>query len=82
MPSAEKLSALRPAGGHRTLAERAFATLHEAIVTGVLAPGERRGAVAGCERLERRGDGVRARVGHGFKKHLSPFGQLVLSVHI
>ncbi len=41
MPSAEKLSALRPAGGHRTLAERAFATLHEAIVTGVLAPGER-----------------------------------------
>jgi DNA-binding GntR family transcriptional regulator len=36
-----KLSALRPAGGHRTLAERAFATLHEAIVTGVLAPGER-----------------------------------------
>ena len=41
MPSAEKLSALRPAGGHRTLAERAFTTLHEAIVTGVLAPGER-----------------------------------------
>jgi DNA-binding GntR family transcriptional regulator len=41
VPSAEKLSALRPAGGHRTLAERAFATLHEAIVTGVLAPGER-----------------------------------------
>jgi DNA-binding GntR family transcriptional regulator len=41
MPSADRLSALRPAGGHRTLAERAFATLHEAIVTGVLAPGER-----------------------------------------
>jgi DNA-binding GntR family transcriptional regulator len=41
VPSAEKLSVLRPAGGHRTLAERAFATLHEAIVTGVLAPGER-----------------------------------------
>ena len=41
MPAADKLSALRPAGGHRTLAERAFATLHEAIVTGVLAPGER-----------------------------------------
>ena len=41
MPSAEKLSALRPAGGHRTLAERAFATLHEGIVTGVLAPGQR-----------------------------------------
>jgi DNA-binding GntR family transcriptional regulator len=41
MLSASKLSALRPAGGHRTLAERAFATLHEAIVTGVLAPGER-----------------------------------------
>jgi len=39
--SAEQLSALKPAGGHRTLAERAFATLHEAIVTGVLAPGER-----------------------------------------
>jgi DNA-binding GntR family transcriptional regulator len=41
MLSADKLSALRSAGGHRTLAERAFATLHEAIVTGVLAPGER-----------------------------------------
>jgi len=41
MPAADKLAALRPVGGHRTLAERAFATLHEAIVTGVLAPGER-----------------------------------------
>jgi DNA-binding GntR family transcriptional regulator len=41
MLTADKLAALRPAGGHRTLAERAFATLHEAIVTGVLAPGER-----------------------------------------
>jgi DNA-binding GntR family transcriptional regulator len=39
--SPNKLSALRPASGHRTLAERAFATLHEAIVTGVLPPGER-----------------------------------------
>ncbi|MGI9556563.1 MAG: GntR family transcriptional regulator [Solirubrobacterales bacterium] len=29
------------ASGHRTLAEKAFATLHEAIVTGVLEPGER-----------------------------------------
>lgn len=38
---AENLAALRVPGGHRTLAERAFATLHEAIVTGVLAPGER-----------------------------------------
>jgi DNA-binding GntR family transcriptional regulator len=41
MLTADKLAALRPSGGHRTLAERAFATLHEAIVTGVLAPGER-----------------------------------------
>ena len=41
MPAADKLSALRPPGGHRTLAERAFSALHEAIVTGVLAPGER-----------------------------------------
>src|SRR5579884_3119805 len=41
MSATEKLSALRAAGGHRTLAERAFATLHEAIVTGVLPPGER-----------------------------------------
>ena len=41
MPSAEKLAGLRPPEGHRTLSERAFATLHEAIVTGVLAPGER-----------------------------------------
>jgi DNA-binding GntR family transcriptional regulator len=28
-------------GGHRTLAEKSFAALHEAIVTGVLEPGER-----------------------------------------
>jgi DNA-binding GntR family transcriptional regulator len=41
MLSNSRLSALRPAGGHRTLAERAFASLHEAIVTGVLPPGER-----------------------------------------
>ena len=41
MAAAEKLAALGPSGAHRTLAERAFATLHEAIVTGVLAPGER-----------------------------------------
>lgn len=41
MASAERLAALRPAGGHRTLAERAYATLHQAVVTGVLAPGDR-----------------------------------------
>jgi DNA-binding GntR family transcriptional regulator len=41
LASSSKLSALRRAGGHRTLAERAFAALHEAIVTGGLAPGER-----------------------------------------
>lgn len=41
MTASDKLAALRPTGGHRTLAERAFATLHEAIVTGVLVPGER-----------------------------------------
>ncbi|MHB1835694.1 MAG: GntR family transcriptional regulator [Solirubrobacteraceae bacterium] len=41
MPLADNLAALRSTGGHRTLAERAFATLHEAIVTGVLSPGER-----------------------------------------
>jgi DNA-binding GntR family transcriptional regulator len=41
MSAADKLSALRPGGGHRTLAERAFAALHEAVVTGVLEPGER-----------------------------------------
>jgi DNA-binding GntR family transcriptional regulator len=29
------------AGGHRTLADRAFGALHDAIVTGALAPGER-----------------------------------------
>jgi DNA-binding GntR family transcriptional regulator len=28
-------------GGHRTLAERAFNALHDAIITGILAPGER-----------------------------------------
>jgi DNA-binding GntR family transcriptional regulator len=37
----DKLSAHTPADGHRTLAERAYAALHEAIVTGVLTPGER-----------------------------------------
>ncbi len=41
MPAAAKLAAFRPTTGHRTLAERAFATLHEAVVTGVFAPGER-----------------------------------------
>jgi DNA-binding GntR family transcriptional regulator len=41
MRAAEKLSALSPGTGHRTLAERAFATLHDAVVTGVLEPGER-----------------------------------------
>jgi DNA-binding GntR family transcriptional regulator len=41
MPAAEKLAVLRPNGGHRTLAERAFTTIHEAIVTGVLSPGVR-----------------------------------------
>jgi DNA-binding GntR family transcriptional regulator len=41
MAAPDKLVALRPTGGHRTLAERAFTTLHEAIVTGVLAPGDR-----------------------------------------
>lgn len=35
------LGGLARAGGHRTLAEQAFASLHEAIVTGVLSPGER-----------------------------------------
>jgi len=41
MMSTDNLAALAASGGHRTLAERAFATLHEAIITGVLAPGER-----------------------------------------
>lgn len=41
MVAASKLSALVPVDGHRTLGERAVATLHEAILTGVLAPGER-----------------------------------------
>jgi DNA-binding GntR family transcriptional regulator len=41
MSAADKLAALRPEEGHRTLAERAFAALHEAVVTGVLEPGER-----------------------------------------
>jgi DNA-binding GntR family transcriptional regulator len=37
----EELRTLAGNGTHRTLAERAFAALHEAIVTGVLQPGER-----------------------------------------
>jgi DNA-binding GntR family transcriptional regulator len=36
-----KLAALAEQRGHRTLAEQAFASLHEAIVTGALEPGER-----------------------------------------
>lgn len=32
---------LRAPGGHRTLAEKAFAALHQAIITGEVAPGER-----------------------------------------
>lgn len=36
-----KLTGLQPSGAHRTLAERAFAALHEGIVTGVLEPGAR-----------------------------------------
>ena len=35
------LAQLGNAGGHRTLAEKAFDTLHEAIVHGVVAPGQR-----------------------------------------
>lgn len=38
---ADQLVALAGASNHRTLAERAFAALHEAIVTGVFAPGDR-----------------------------------------
>lgn len=38
MPAAEKLAVLHPGAAHRTLAERAFTTLQDAIVTGVLAP--------------------------------------------
>lgn len=41
MSFADKLADLRPVGGHRTLAEGAYATLHAAIVTGALEPGER-----------------------------------------
>lgn len=41
MSAADKLAALRSTGGHRTLASRAFAALHEAVVTGVFEPGER-----------------------------------------
>jgi len=41
MVATERLAEFAGARNHRTLAERAFAALHEAIVTGVLAPGER-----------------------------------------
>lgn len=40
-PASSKLAPLARQRGHRTLAEQAFASLHEAIVTGVLEPGER-----------------------------------------
>lgn len=35
-----RVAAANAPRGHRTLAEKAFATLHEAVVTGVLRPGE------------------------------------------
>ena len=41
MTAGDHLAELASIGHHRTLAERAFAALHEAIVTGKLAPGER-----------------------------------------
>lgn len=41
MTAAERLAELVAAGNHRTLAERAFAALHKAIITGALEPGER-----------------------------------------
>jgi DNA-binding GntR family transcriptional regulator len=37
----ENLGDYAPTGGHRTLAEKAFGALHQAILTGGLAPGER-----------------------------------------
>jgi DNA-binding GntR family transcriptional regulator len=39
--ASSKLASLARERGHRTLAEQAFASLHEAIVTGTLEPGER-----------------------------------------
>lgn len=36
-----RLSAFVPADGHRTLAEKAFGAVHDAILRGALAPGER-----------------------------------------
>src|SRR6202163_3350526 len=40
-PGLPRLAHAGVAGGHRTLADRAFAALHDAIVAGHLAPGER-----------------------------------------
>lgn len=40
-PVGERLSELGDYGGHRTLAEKAFGMLHEAILVGALQPGER-----------------------------------------
>jgi DNA-binding GntR family transcriptional regulator len=39
--SAERRPLLGPTGGHRTLAEKAFDRLHQAIIQGEIAPGER-----------------------------------------
>jgi DNA-binding GntR family transcriptional regulator len=39
--STDRRQALRPASGHRTLAEKAFGWLHQAIIQGEIAPGER-----------------------------------------
>ena len=41
MVAGSRLSRLAPVDDHRTLGERAVATLRTAILTGVLAPGER-----------------------------------------
>jgi DNA-binding GntR family transcriptional regulator len=41
-PDGSAVQTLRtPSGGHRTLAEKAYASLHDAILSGELAPGER-----------------------------------------
>lgn len=40
-PLSDRLATLTTGDSHRTLAEQAFATVHQAIVTGTLEPGER-----------------------------------------
>jgi DNA-binding GntR family transcriptional regulator len=83
---AETLDGLSSAPGHRTLAEKAFATLHEAIITGVLAPGQRLPIEELAERLEMSPMPIRESLRHldavGLVEHVPHRGARVTELSI